>query len=99
MMHLRRTIKCCEKKKIKIVRLSASRLLNEIIKARVGRSFSTNFGPNPRTRNIVKYPKLFDSRGSHDFVKRSCISTMMKPVTRTMGAAFYQTVILNNVKK
>jgi hypothetical protein len=88
MMHLRRTIKCCEKKKIKIVRLSASRLLNVIIKARVNRSFSTNFGPNPRTSNIVKYPKFFDSRGCHDFVKRSCISTMKKTVTLKMGTNF-----------
>jgi len=87
-MHLRRIIKCCEKEKIKIMRLPASRALNVIIKARVGRSFSTNFGPNPRTRNIVKCPKFFDSRGCHDFVKRSCISTMKKTVTLTMGIIF-----------
>lgn len=87
-MHLRRIIKGCEKEKIKIVRLSIFRPLNVIIKARVGRSFSTNFGPNPRTSNIVKCPKFFDSRGRHDFVKRSCISTMKKTVTLTMGIIF-----------
>lgn len=87
-MHLRRTIKCCEKKTLNIVRLSTSRPLNVIIKAGVGRSLSTNFGPNPRTRNIVKCPKFFDSRGCHDFVKRSCISTMKKTVTLTMGIIF-----------
>ena len=60
-MHLRRTIKCCEKKTLNIVRLSTSRPLNVIIKAGVGRSLSTNFGPNPRTSNIVKYLNFFDS--------------------------------------
>ena len=87
-MHLRRIIKGCEREKIKIIRLSSSRPLNVTIKAKVGRSFSTNFGPNPRTSNIVKYPKFFDSRERHDFVKRSCISTMKKTVTLTMGIIF-----------
>lgn len=87
-MHLRRIIKGCEREKIKIIRLSSSRPLNVTIKAKVGRSFSTNFGPNPRTSNIVKYPKFFDSWGCHDFVKRSCISTMKKTVTLTMGIIF-----------
>jgi hypothetical protein len=36
----------------------------------------------------VKYPKFFDSRGCHDFVKRSCISTMKKTVTLAMGIIF-----------